>query len=75
MINISLAKSYTKYGRETFTGPFSKNSKSNLSLDQQSETLYSLPFIMSPSGRLPKYIEIKVLTWRSGNSLPASFSA
>ena len=40
--NISLAKSYAKCDTETFPRPFCKNSKSNMSLDQPSETLYSL---------------------------------
>ena len=42
MINIFLEKSYTKYGRETIPRPFSKKSKSSISLDQWSKVLYSL---------------------------------
>ena len=42
MRNIFLEKSYTKYGGETIPIPFSKKSKSSISLDQQSKILYRL---------------------------------
>ena len=41
MRNIFLEKSYTKCGGETIPRPFSKKSKLSISLDQQSEVLYS----------------------------------
>ena len=40
--NILRAKSYTKWGGETFARPFSKISKLSVSLDQKSNVLYSL---------------------------------
>ena len=36
---ISIEKSYTKYGGETSTRPFSKKSKLSISLNQQSKVL------------------------------------
>ena len=42
MKNILLEKSYTKCGGESSNRPFSKNSKLSMSLDQQSESSYSL---------------------------------
>ena len=42
MRHIFLEKSYTKCGDETSFRPFSKKSKLRISLDQQSENLYSL---------------------------------
>ena len=42
MSNIFLEKSYTKYGGEIILRPFSKKSKSSISLDQESKVLYSL---------------------------------
>ena len=53
--NIFLQKSQTKYGGEISSKLFSKNSKLSISLDQQSEFLYSC-FIVFPSRRLLKYI-------------------
>ena len=40
--NIFLEKSYTKCGEETSCRPFSKKSILSISVDQQSEILYSL---------------------------------
>ena len=40
--NIFLEKSYPKSGGETIPRPFSKTTKLDISLDQQSEVLYSL---------------------------------
>ena len=37
MGNIFIEKSYTKYGGETVSRPFSKESKLNIYLDQQSQ--------------------------------------
>ena len=50
------------FGRliETCPRPFSKKSEFSISLDQQSEILYSLSLLLSSQG-LPKYIEAKVL--------------
>ena len=42
MKNIFLEKSYTKYGGETSPRPFSEKLKLRISLDQESEVLYSL---------------------------------
>ena len=42
MRNIFLEKSYTECGRETIPRPFSKKSKSSISLDQYSKVLYIL---------------------------------
>ena len=42
MRNIFLEKSYTECGRETIPRPFSKKSKSSISLDQYSKILYIL---------------------------------
>ena len=42
MINLFLEKPCPKYGEEASPTPFSKRSKLNLSLDQQSEMLKSL---------------------------------
>ena len=42
MRNIFLEKSYTECGRETIARPFSKKSKSSISLDQYSKILYIL---------------------------------
>ena len=53
--NIFLQKSQTKYGGEISSKLFSKNSKLSISLDQQSEFLYSC-FIVFASRRLLKYI-------------------
>ena len=46
MKNISLGKSYTKWGGDSIPRPFSKKSKSSITLDQQSKVLYSLFFIV-----------------------------
>ena len=51
MRNIFLEKSYRKCGAETIPRPFSKKSKLNISLDQQSEMLYSL-FLLYVQGEL-----------------------
>ena len=40
--SILLEKSFTKYGAETSPRPSSRKSKLNISLDKQSEILYSL---------------------------------
>ena len=45
--NIILEKSYTKCGREGNSRPFYKKSKLGISVDQQSETLYSFFYSMS----------------------------
>ena len=42
MRNIFLEKSYTKCGGETFSRPFSKNSKLSIPLDQLSKVLHGL---------------------------------
>ena len=42
MSNISLEKSHAKCGGETTPRPFSKKSKSNISLNQLSKFLYRL---------------------------------
>ena len=42
MRNIFFEKSYTKYGGETSSRPFSEKLKLSISLDQESKTLYSL---------------------------------
>ena len=42
MRNIILEKSFTKCGQDDSARPFSKKSKLSISLDQQSEILYSL---------------------------------
>ena len=42
MRNIFLEKSYINYGVETIPRPFSKKTKLSISLDQQSNVLYSL---------------------------------
>ena len=42
MRNIFLEKSYTKCGGKIIPGPFSKESKLSISLDQQTDILYSL---------------------------------
>ena len=42
MRNIFLEKSYTKCGRKTISGLFSKKSKLSISLDQYSKVLYIL---------------------------------
>ena len=39
MRKVFLEKSYTKYGGETISGPLSKKSKLNISLDQWSKVL------------------------------------
>ena len=49
MKNISLEKPYTKCGGETSPRPFSEKLKLSISLDQQSEFLFSF-FTASPSG-------------------------
>ena len=59
MINIFVAKLYTKFGAESSPRLFSKKSKLNISLDQQSETFV---FIVYPSWEQLKWIYIKVLT-------------
>ena len=46
MKNISLGKSYTKWGGDSIPRPFSKKSKSSITLDQQSKVLHSLFFIV-----------------------------
>ena len=40
--NIFLEKSFTRCGGETIPRPFSRKSKLSVSLDQQSQILYSL---------------------------------
>ena len=74
MINLILEKPCPKCGEEASPTPFSKRSKLNLSLDQQSGMLKSFisrstvwnvkkfAFILSPSRGLPKYIKTNVLT-------------
>ena len=42
MKNIFLEKSYTKFGGETSSKPFSEKLKLTISLDQWSKVLYSL---------------------------------
>ena len=42
MRNIFLEKSYTKWGRETSSKPFSKKLKLSVSLDQYSKVLFIL---------------------------------
>ena len=49
--NIFLKKSYRKRGAETIPRPFSKKSKLSISLDQQSQMLYSL-FLLYVQGEL-----------------------
>ena len=56
MRNIFLKSAFTKYGRETSLRPFSKISKTSISLD---EILHSL-FLFQ---ELPKYIKTKVLAF------------
>ena len=60
MRNIFLEKSYTKCGRKTISGLFSKKSKLSISLDQYSKVLYIL-FLCLPSGGLSKVIENRLL--------------
>ena len=68
------------------TDPFPKNSKLSISLDQQSELLYSLFLLYLLIVSYRKYLEIKVQALafilfkaflknkkKSGTSLPASF--
>ena len=47
MKNISLEKPYTKCGGETSPRPFSEKLKLSISLDQQSEFLFSLFYCIS----------------------------
>ena len=47
MKNIFLEKPYTKYGRETSPRSFSEKLKLNISLDQQSEFLFSSFYYIS----------------------------
>ena len=88
MKKLFLEKLNTKCGREASPWPFYKKSKLRISLDQQSEMLYSLFFFEWPSGGVPKYIKTKVLTIcfdhiesflkyekRSWTSFPTSYSA
>ena len=42
MRTIFIEKSFSKCGTETIPSPFSKNSKLDISLDQQSKVSYSL---------------------------------
>ena len=61
MRNIFLEKSHTEYGGETIPRPFSKKSKSSISLDQLSKVLYIFIYCMSTWG-LSKDIETKLQT-------------
>ena len=45
MRNILFEKPYAKYGGKTSPQPFSKKSKLNISLDQQTEILCSMFFL------------------------------
>ena len=47
--NIFLEKSYTKFGGETISRPFSKKSKLCISLDQYSKFFICFVFILCPS--------------------------
>ena len=47
MKNIFLEKPYTEYGGETSPRPFSEKLKLSISLDQQSEFLFSLFYCIS----------------------------
>ena len=60
MRNIFLEKSCTKYVVEASPRTFSKNSKFSISLDQESEILYSLFFIVCPNQRLLRFINYGV---------------
>ena len=87
MTYIFLENPYAKFGEKASPRPFYKNSKLSMSLDQQSKMLSGF-FIVCPSGGLPKYIKIKMLTTcfylklsffkkqkRCRTCLPTSFSA
>ena len=86
--NIFLEKSLTKCGGETFRRPFFKKPKLNISLDQYSKFLYIFFFIvwqvedcrnrLKLSCRIIAFNSNKAFLKnkkRSGNSLPATFSA
>ena len=78
MRKIFLKKSYIKCGGETIPRPFSKPSKSSISLDQQSKGLYSF-FILYAKMRakhlLLSHIELFKTKKRSGTSAAAFFSS
>ena len=61
MRNIFLEKSYRKCGAETIPRPFSKKSKLSISLDQQSQMLYSF-FLLYVQGELYQNIS-KLRCW------------
>ena len=61
MRNIFIEKLYTKFGGEASPRPFYKKSKLSLSLDQQSEMIYSFS-IAFPSRGPPNNIKTEVLT-------------
>ena len=73
--NIFLEKSYPKCDEETIPTPFSKNSKLNISLDQQSKVLY-YRYILKLTCRslaFTSYNAFLKIKKRSGTSPPASF--
>ena len=55
MKNIFLEKPYTKFGGETSPRPFSKKLKLSISLDQQSEFLFSSFYCISKWMTITKY--------------------
>ena len=89
MRNIFLEKSYKKCGRKASLRPFYKKSKWSISLDQQSEHLYSLFLLYCHFEDYQNKLKLKYWSLafnsfeafflkkkkRSGNSLSASFSA
>ena len=62
MGNIFLENSYARCGEETTPRPFSKNSKLSISLDQQSEVLYSLFSLYVQVEDHQNILELKMLT-------------
>ena len=61
MRNTFLEKSCKKYGAEASVGPFYKNSKLSISLDQPSKSFFLL-HLLCPRLGLQKYIKTNVLT-------------
>ena len=84
MRNIFLEKSYIKCGGKISPRSLPKNSKLSISLDQQSDVLYSLLLLYAQVERsrlrcrplaFTSYKAFSKTKKRSGTSLPASFSA
>ena len=62
MRNNFVEKSFPKYGEKASPRPFYKKSKFNISLDQQSEMLYSLFLLCSQVEVYQNIFKTKVLT-------------